>query len=144
MKDIKPTDTHNFALVGHPGDGKTSVGEALLHAAKATETLGSVTDGSSVLNHLPEEQEKHTTITTSLFAYEHGGKHITLADTPGNSNFQAEGQIVRYRDDGVAPTSSVGMPIAASATPFEYTGTLSKLRFIEATSGGKINVLFYR
>jgi elongation factor G len=100
VKDIKPTDTHNFALVGHPGDGKTSVGEALLHAAKATETLGSVTDGSSVLNHLPEEQEKHTTITTSLFAYEHGGKHITLADTPGNSNFQAEGQIVMRALDG--------------------------------------------
>lgn len=56
----------------------------------------------------------------------------------------AEAQIVRYRDDGTAPTSSVGMPIAAAGAPFVYTGTLSKLRFIEATSGGKINVLFYR
>ena len=43
MKDIKPTDTHNFALVGHAGDGKTTVGEALLYAAKATNTPGSVT-----------------------------------------------------------------------------------------------------
>ena len=63
---MKPTDTHNFALVGHAGDGKTSVGEALLHAARATHTLGSVTDGTSVLNHLPEEHEKHTTVSTSL------------------------------------------------------------------------------
>ena len=100
MKDMKPTDTHNFALVGHAGDGKTSVGEALLHAARATHTLGSVTEGTSVLNHLPEEHEKHTTISTSLFAYEHDGKHFTLADTPGNSNFQAEGQIVLRALDG--------------------------------------------
>ena len=100
MKDTKPTDTHSFALVGHAGDGKTSVGEALLHAAKATSSLGSVTEGTSVLNHLPEEQEKHTTISSSIFAYDTGGKHFTLADTPGNSNFQAEGQIVLRAMDG--------------------------------------------
>ena len=30
MKDVQVSDTHNFALVGHSGDGKTSIGEALL------------------------------------------------------------------------------------------------------------------
>ncbi len=56
MKDVKTSDTHNFALVGHSGDGKTSLGEAILHIAGATGTLGSVTEGTSVLNHLPEER----------------------------------------------------------------------------------------
>ena len=27
MKDVKTSDTYNFALVGHSGDGKTSLGE---------------------------------------------------------------------------------------------------------------------
>ena len=40
MKNVKVNDTHNFAIVGHSGDGKTSLGEALLHAAGATPTLG--------------------------------------------------------------------------------------------------------
>ena len=53
MKNVKVEDTRNFAIVGHAGDGKTSLGEALLHGAGATQTLGSVTEGSSVLNHLP-------------------------------------------------------------------------------------------
>ena len=48
MKNVKVEDTRNFALVGHSGDGKTSVGEALLYAAGARPTLGKVDDGIAV------------------------------------------------------------------------------------------------
>lgn len=74
-----------------------------------------------------------------------GASLISGGIPPGaNAAFlQAEAQIVRYRDDGGVPTASVGMPIAAAGSLF-YVGTLSALRFIEATSAGKINVLFYR
>lgn len=57
---------------------------------------------------------------------------------------QAEGQNVRYRDDGVAPTATVGMLLEAGAAPFLYTGTVSALKFIAATSGGILNASFYR
>jgi hypothetical protein len=56
---------------------------------------------------------------------------------------QAEAQIVRFRDDGGTPTSSVGIPMAATSTML-YSGRLTAIRFIEATSGGKINAAFYR
>ena len=82
MKDVQVSDTHNFAIVGHSGDGKTSVGEALLHSAGATRALGSVTEGTSVLNHQPEEQERHTTITSAIYSFDAGGKYFTLVDTP--------------------------------------------------------------
>jgi hypothetical protein len=55
----------------------------------------------------------------------------------------AEVQAVRYRDDGVAPTASVGMPLAVG-TPIEYQGTISALQFIAQTSGGIVNILFYK
>ena len=100
MKDVKVSDTHNYALVGHAADGKTSLGEAILHGAGATQELGSVDAGSSVLNHTPEEKERLTTQTSSVYAYDAGGKHYTLVDTPGDSNFQAEGQILLQRLDG--------------------------------------------
>ena len=100
MKDVKVSDTHNYALVGHAGDGKTSLGEAILHAVGATRELGSVEAGSSVLNHLPEEKERKSTLSSSVFSYDAGGKHFTLVDTPGDSNFQAEGQILLQRLDG--------------------------------------------
>lgn len=56
---------------------------------------------------------------------------------------EAEAQAIRYRDDGVAPTASVGMPVVVSL-PFFYSGTLSALQVISSTSGAKLNVLFYR
>lgn len=57
---------------------------------------------------------------------------------------RAEAQALRYRDDAVDPTASAGMPIAVADAPVTYNGTLSKVRVIEQTSGGKLNVLFYR
>jgi elongation factor G len=109
MKNVKVSDTHNFAIVGHSGDGKTSLGEALLHASGATPTLGRVDDGSSHLNYLPEEKERRTTITSSVYGFDAGGRHLTLVDTPGDSNFQADGQIALHALDGaVLVCSAVG------------------------------------
>lgn len=55
-----------------------------------------------------------------------------------------EGQAVRYRDDGTAPTATVGFPISVTAAPFDYEGNLGAIEFISQTSGGKVNALFYR
>ncbi len=57
---------------------------------------------------------------------------------------QAESAAVRYRDDGGAPTASVGMEIVSGANPIFYTGTLSALRFIAATGSPLLDVAFYR
>lgn len=54
-----------------------------------------------------------------------------------------EAQAIRYRDDGTAPTTTVGLPVAVGVT-VDYTGALSKVRVIGQTSGGKLNVLFYK
>ena len=53
-----------------------------------------------------------------------------------------ETQSVRWRDDGVDPTSSVGMPLAAGVT-LSYDGDLNKLRFIEQTASAKLNISYY-
>ncbi len=109
MKNVKVSDTHNFALIGHSGEGKTSLGEAILHVAGATHSLGSVTEGTSALNFLPEEKERHTTISSSIYGFDWGDKHLTLVDTPGDSNFQADGRIIlRGLDGGVLVVNAVG------------------------------------
>jgi len=100
MKNVKVNDTRNFALIGHAGDGKTSLGEAILFAAGATRALGNVSDGSSVLNFLPEEKERESSISSAIYGFDHAGKHLTLIDTPGDSNFQADGQIALQALDG--------------------------------------------
>lgn len=54
----------------------------------------------------------------------------------------AETQDLRWRDDGVDPTASVGMPLAAGVT-LQYDGDLGRIKFIEQTAGGKLNVSYY-
>lgn len=56
---------------------------------------------------------------------------------------QAEDQNVRWRDDGTAPTASVGMQLAAGAA-LQYTAAqLPQLEFIEETSGAILNISYY-
>lgn len=54
-----------------------------------------------------------------------------------------ETQGVRYRDDGTAPTSTVGQPVA-SGTCFQYSGPLAAIQFIQQSSSAAIDVSYYK
>jgi hypothetical protein len=56
---------------------------------------------------------------------------------------EAEAQEVRWRDDGVDPTTTVGMLLPVKSA-FTYTGVLASLRFIAAVAGAILNVSYYR
>ncbi|MBW2713539.1 MAG: elongation factor G [Deltaproteobacteria bacterium] len=101
MKNVGIEKTRNFALIGHAGDGKTSLGEALLHKAGVVHSLGAVDQGSSVLNCLPEERDGHThSISTHTYVFDFEGAHLTLVDTPGDPNFRGDGEIALQAMDG--------------------------------------------
>ena len=53
-----------------------------------------------------------------------------------------ETQNVRWRDDGTAPTSSVGMPIFVGAS-LSYDGDLNRIRFIQQAASATLNVSYY-
>lgn len=53
-----------------------------------------------------------------------------------------EGQSVRWRDDGVNPTASVGMPLDVGVT-LQYDGDITQIKFIEQTAGAKLNISYY-
>lgn len=65
-----------------------------------------------------------------------------LACKPSIAIIVAESTAVRWRDDDVAPTATVGMPLATGVT-LQYDGDLSKIKFIEQTASAKLNVTYY-
>ena len=67
---------------------------------------------------------------------------LTVPDGATLALIVPEAQTVRWRDDGVAPTSSVGMPVVANSS-MNYDGDLKKIRFIAATAGAILNVSYY-
>ena len=65
-----------------------------------------------------------------------------LSCKPSIALITPEGQAVRWRDDGVAPSATVGMPLASGVT-LQYDGDLTKIQFIEQVGGAKINISYY-
>lgn len=61
----------------------------------------------------------------------------------GRAIISPETQNVRWRDDGVAPTASVGYLLAVGSE-LDYSGSLDKLRFIETTASAKLNICYYK
>jgi elongation factor G len=80
----------NVGIIAHGGAGKTSLAEALLFNAKATDRMGRVDDGSSYFDYDPEEIRRKITIGTSFHHYAWNKVEVTLADTPGYINFEAD------------------------------------------------------
>ena len=65
-----------------------------------------------------------------------------LSCKPSIALITPETQGVRWRDDDVAPTASIGMPLAAGVT-LQYDGDLTKIRFIEQSASAKLNITYY-
>lgn len=76
--------------------------------------------------------------------------NLTVPTTDKSGNKQqptfaliiAESKDVRWRDDGTAPTASVGMPLAVGV-PLQYDGDLTNIKFIETAASAKINISYY-
>ena len=85
-----PQEIRNVALVGHRGSGKTSLNEALLFQAGATNRLGSVLDGTTVSDSAEDEKARQMSIASSLSSLEWQDKKVNLLDTPGEPSFIAD------------------------------------------------------
>jgi len=80
----------NVVLVGHRGAGKTSLHEAMLFEAGATNRLGSVPDRSTVSDSDPDEQARQMSISAALSSFDWRERKINLIDTPGEPSFVAD------------------------------------------------------
>jgi elongation factor G len=90
LKIYQGPDIRNVALVGHAHCGKTTLISALLHAAKMTDRLGRVDDGSAVTAYDEEDVARRTTMQNALAFAEWRGVKINLLDTPGFPMFVHE------------------------------------------------------
>ena len=57
MKAFAKENIRNVAIAGHGGRGKTTLAEAMLYIAGASDRLGKVTDGNTVLDFDAEEKK---------------------------------------------------------------------------------------
>lgn len=119
----------NVALVGHGGVGKTTLAEALLHAAGVTTRRGSIDDGTTVLDRDPDEVQRGSSISLAVASFDwttpDGQRfRINLLDTPGHPDFEAE-------VDAALSVADLAVLVVSAADGIEVGTTIAWQKCIE-------------
>ncbi len=100
--------TRNIGFMAHIDAGKTTVTERVLFYTKKIHRMGEVHDGTTVMDWMPQEQERGITITSAVTTVEWKGSIIHIIDTPGHVDFTIEVErSLRVLDGTIAIFSAV-------------------------------------
>ena len=102
MADFNTKQLRNLALLGHGGSGKTSLAEAMLFIAGATDRLGTIGGSNTVCDYDAEEKARGFTLSATPAFMTWKDTKINVLDTPGFLDFSGEvKQAVRVADAAV-------------------------------------------
>ncbi|MBQ8295476.1 MAG: elongation factor G [Clostridia bacterium] len=87
---IKAESIRNIAVVGHSGEGKTTLVEAMLFNGGAIDRQGKVLDGTTVSDYDDLEKAKKMSIYTSCSYLTWKNVKVNLLDLPGYYDFEGE------------------------------------------------------
>ncbi len=88
MKAYTSNNIRNIAVLGHGGKGKTTLCEAMLYLAGATDRLGRVADGNTVLDFDAEEKRRKSSVSSAMAAIEWDNTKLNIIDAPGLFDFE--------------------------------------------------------
>lgn len=88
MNQYQAKNIINLAVAGHGGSGKTSLTEAMLYLAGASDRRGKVDEGNTVCDYDPEEVRRKTSISAAVAPFEWKNKKVNLLDAPGLFDFE--------------------------------------------------------
>ena len=84
------TNIRNIAIIGHGGEGKTSLAEAILFNGKTIDRLGKTADKNTVMDFDSEELARGISISLAAAYANFEGVKINVLDVPGFYDFEGE------------------------------------------------------
>lgn len=138
-------DIRNVTLIGHASKGKTTLCEALLNIAGATERMGKVADGNTVCDFDAEEKKRKISVNSAVASTSYKGKTINFIDTPGLFDFamgSAEG--IRAADTALIVVSARSGLAVGAEKAFKNAGSRGLSRIFVATKMDDDRADFYK
>ena len=106
--NITAKEIRNVAIIGHSGEGKTTLCEAMLFNGGVIDRMGKVEDGTTVSDYDELEKSRQLSIYTSVACLFWKGVKINLLDLPGFYDFEGE------RHEGLAACGAAVLVIGAN------------------------------
>ncbi len=118
---ISTSNIRNIALIGHAGEGKTTLAEAILFNCKAIDRQGKVDDGNTCCDFDPEEIARKTSISLACAYGEYKGYKFNLLDVPGFFDFEGEMiQALTVADGAIIVTGASGQMTVGTELAMDY------------------------
>lgn len=123
MANFGKEKIRNIALIGHGGEGKTSLAEAMLYEAGMIPRLGKVDDGSTACDFDAEEIGRKMSISLSLCRVEREDCKFNIVDVPGFFDFEGEMTAALSVCDGaIVVTQASGALTVGTEKAIDYCG----------------------
>ncbi len=90
MKGYEAENIRSIAIIGHGSAGKTSLAETIMFDAGVTNRMGTINDGNTVMDFLPEEISRQISTSSATASLEWKENQINIVDTPGYQDFIAD------------------------------------------------------
>ena len=145
MKTYAPDQIRNIALAGHASKGKTTLLEAMLHLAGATERAGKVADGNTVTDFDAEEKKRHISMASAVASVEYESKKLNFIDTPGLFDFeQGAFEGLRAAETAVIVVSARSGLAVGAEKAFKNAGSRRMARVLVTTKMDDDRADFYK
>lgn len=145
MKTYAPDQIRNIALAGHASKGKTTLLEATLHLAGATERAGKVADGNTVTDFDAEEKKRHISMASAVASIEYKNKKLNFIDTPGLFDFeQGAFEGLRAAETAVIVVSARSGLAVGAEKAFKNAGSRRMARVLVTTKMDDDRADFYK
>ena len=145
MKAYKTEDIRNVAILGHASKGKTTLCEAMLSVAGASERMGKVQDGTTVTDYDAEEKKRKISVASAIAPCEYKNTKINIIDTPGLFDFEegsAEG--VRAAETAIIVVSPSNDLAVGAEKAFKSAGSRGMARVFVTSRMDEERADFYK
>ena len=136
-----PQNIRNICLLGHGGNGKTTLVESFLSLTGGSDRMGRTSEGNTVCDYDPEEIKRQISISAAVAPVEYNGCKINVLDTPGNFDFAGEvAECLSVADAGILVCAAKGGLSVGTERAWKYLSQRKMPRIVYISKMDEDNV----